>query len=40
MLMREAPFDDQHLAETQWAEGISVWVEHVEAMRALLLKLQ
>jgi hypothetical protein len=36
MLLRESISQDQREAERQWAAGVSVWVEHVEALRALL----
>jgi hypothetical protein len=39
MLLAEPLADDQVEAEKQWAGGISVWVLHVEALRALLIGL-
>jgi hypothetical protein len=36
MLLRESISHGQREAEKQWASGISVWVEQVEALRALL----
>ena len=39
MLVREAIGDDQAEAERIWSEGVSIWVEHVEALRGLLSEL-
>jgi hypothetical protein len=39
MLLKEALSGDQDEAERQWVDGISVWVEHVEALRSLLVAL-
>ena len=40
MILTEPLSSDQHSAEKQWASGVSIWVEHVEALRSLLPRLE
>jgi hypothetical protein len=38
-VVREALSQDQDTAETQWADALTVWVENVESVRTLLVRL-